>query len=154
MDRKNERAPDMSSPIEVCDIYERGKRFVHLKRKNRSSTLSHLFNQALVSGELLVRHPAFRQIAFGRILAEETASLGAQPSPGGTQPFVAAELSAASYSAAGVRVCLGILTNWNNSNDWIEELPFFSLVTFARTAEELRALTYLIEFEPIHSPDD
>lgn len=61
MDRNNIRLPDAASPIEPCDIYRRGKELIHIKRYGGSSVLSHLFNQGLVSGELLQREPDFRR---------------------------------------------------------------------------------------------
>ena len=39
------------NPIEFCDIYSRDKQFIHVKKYNGSSVLSHLFFQGYVSAE-------------------------------------------------------------------------------------------------------
>ena len=41
------------SKIEFCDLITKDKKLIHVKRYGGSSVLSHLFNQGLVSGELL-----------------------------------------------------------------------------------------------------
>ncbi|MCT4575560.1 MAG: TIGR04141 family sporadically distributed protein [Alphaproteobacteria bacterium] len=39
-----------NNPLEICDIYDKNENiFFHIKRKNSSSSLSHLWNQGLVS---------------------------------------------------------------------------------------------------------
>jgi uncharacterized protein (TIGR04141 family) len=55
MDRQLIQHVSGPDKIELCDIYTSNKEFVHVKRYTGSATLSHLFNQGLVSGELLVR---------------------------------------------------------------------------------------------------
>lgn len=49
--------------IELCDLLTRQRQLVHVKKRGSSSTLSHLFSQGLVSGELLAREGAFRDEA-------------------------------------------------------------------------------------------
>ena len=49
MDRRNVR--QCGSPIEFCDIYSCDKQFIHVKKYNGSSVLSHLFFQGYVSAE-------------------------------------------------------------------------------------------------------
>ena len=49
MDRRN--VYQGGSPIEFCDIYSRDKQFIHVKKYNGSSVLSHLFFQGYVSAE-------------------------------------------------------------------------------------------------------
>jgi len=51
LDRKTVTYGGRYSRIEVCDILTSGKQFVHVKPKIKSSTLSHLFNQGLVSAQ-------------------------------------------------------------------------------------------------------
>jgi uncharacterized protein (TIGR04141 family) len=49
------------SAIEACDLFSSDGHFIHVKhRKGGSAPLSHLFGQALVSAECLVREPEFR----------------------------------------------------------------------------------------------
>ncbi len=61
MDTDNISLSGAASPIEPCDLYRSGKEFIHVKRYGGSSVLSHLFNQGLVSGELLQRDTEFRE---------------------------------------------------------------------------------------------
>lgn len=49
-----------SSKIELCDLYHKSKALVHVKRYGGSSTLSHLFAQGRISGEIFKTDPAFR----------------------------------------------------------------------------------------------
>jgi len=49
------------SQIEVCDLYDRRKAFVHVKHYGGSSVLSHLFNQGIVSAELFSSQSSFRK---------------------------------------------------------------------------------------------
>ena len=46
--------------IEFCDIYTIDKNLIHVKRYSSSATLSHLFNQGSVAGELLMQS-SFRE---------------------------------------------------------------------------------------------
>lgn len=64
MDRRN--LYQGGSKIEFCDIYSRDKQFIHVKKYNGSSVLSHLFFQGYVSAEnffdLAYRQKANRQL--------------------------------------------------------------------------------------------
>ncbi|MEG3180777.1 TIGR04141 family sporadically distributed protein [Sphingomonas sp. LT1P40] len=48
------------SKIEFCDIFTTANQLVHIKRYSGSATLSHLFNQGVVAGELFASVAAFR----------------------------------------------------------------------------------------------
>jgi uncharacterized protein (TIGR04141 family) len=52
--------PAMPSPIEFCDLYSNQRCLIHVKRYGQSSILSHLFMQGLVSANLLLADPRFR----------------------------------------------------------------------------------------------
>ena len=59
--------------IEVCDLLTDDKKFICVKKGTRSSTLSHLFNQGVVSANLLVEDPNYRDFInnrSGKILFE------------------------------------------------------------------------------------
>lgn len=55
MDRRLVKPSDGQDEIEFCDVYTTDKKLIHIKRYSGSATLSHLFNQGLVSGELLMQ---------------------------------------------------------------------------------------------------
>lgn len=61
MDAKNISHGRGHSKIEFCDIYSINKQLIHVKRYKRSSELSHLFAQAIVSFELMMIDASFRQ---------------------------------------------------------------------------------------------
>ncbi len=50
------------SSVEFADLYTRSRDLIHIKRYGGSSVLSHLFAQALVSGELLKTEAEFRAL--------------------------------------------------------------------------------------------
>lgn len=60
LDTKNVRPYPGETPIEVCDILTISQEFVHVKRKTRSATLSHLFSQGTVSAQNFVQSDHFR----------------------------------------------------------------------------------------------
>lgn len=62
LDRKSISYGGQYSKIEVCDILTANGQFIHVKPKIKSSTLSHLFNQGLVSAQCL-RDSRFRDKA-------------------------------------------------------------------------------------------
>jgi len=80
MDCKNIFLADAASPVEPCDIYRHEKELIHVKRYGGSSVLSHLFNQGLVSGELLQREPEFRR-EFNKRLPEKLKINGIEKRP-------------------------------------------------------------------------
>lgn len=49
------------SSIEFCDIYTSDGKMIHVKKYGGSNILSYLFSQGVVSGELFVSDPAFRE---------------------------------------------------------------------------------------------
>ena len=51
------------SKIELCDIITSDNKYIHIKPYSGSSTLSHLFNQAVVSAELVIGDAKFRSKA-------------------------------------------------------------------------------------------
>jgi uncharacterized protein (TIGR04141 family) len=60
-DAKNIPYGGGKSKIEFCDVYDRERVLVHIKRYGGSSVLSHLFSQGLIFGELFVSDQAFRK---------------------------------------------------------------------------------------------
>jgi uncharacterized protein (TIGR04141 family) len=61
MDRKLISFEGIPDTIEFCDLFSRDKEIIHVKRYGGSSTLSHLFLQGLVSGQLFAREESFRE---------------------------------------------------------------------------------------------
>lgn len=62
MDKKMLRVGGIHDKVEFCDIYG-GNEIVHIKHYGSSAVLAHLFNQGLVSGELLRSHEPYVELA-------------------------------------------------------------------------------------------
>jgi uncharacterized protein (TIGR04141 family) len=67
MDKKNIKLGAGQTPIEFCDLYTTGRDVVHVKRYGQSRSLSHLFAQGTVSGELFKTQSAFRALVNGEL---------------------------------------------------------------------------------------
>lgn len=64
---KNNYPAGGNSKIEVCDLYTPDRQFICVKKYNGSSTLSHLFNQGLVSAECLAKDQNYRLFIVNKI---------------------------------------------------------------------------------------
>lgn len=60
MDKQNISHGGGQSKVELCDILTTDNKYIHIKPYSGSSTLSHLFNQAVVSAELVLGDSEFR----------------------------------------------------------------------------------------------
>jgi uncharacterized protein (TIGR04141 family) len=60
LDARIARPGGASSGIELCDLLTADGEFLHIKRKSRSSTLSHLFSQGAVSAQAFIGDGVFR----------------------------------------------------------------------------------------------
>lgn len=67
LDKKTVYYGGGGSQIELCDILCKDGTFIHVKRNHGSSSLSHLFNQGLVSTRLIKSDTSFRKCAQGVI---------------------------------------------------------------------------------------
>ncbi|MBS1869428.1 MAG: TIGR04141 family sporadically distributed protein [Actinobacteria bacterium] len=108
-------------PIEICDLLTSDGTFVHLKKRGKSSTLSHLFAQGLVSAELLLQNPRFRDEAREIIRGVDPAFEGLIPD---------GRPARGEYEVAYV-----VMTRSNRDSPLT--LPFFSLVSLRAAALRL-----------------
>jgi uncharacterized protein (TIGR04141 family) len=118
------------SKIEVCDILTKQRDFIHVKRSGGSNVLSHLFNQGVVSGQLLLE-PAFRA------LCKKAAANGYQSIFDDDFPTEQTKITYAIISKAAERLP-------NN-------LPFFSKQTLVNAIGLLQKYRYQIELLGIKS---
>jgi uncharacterized protein (TIGR04141 family) len=132
MDRRLFRATQSQDPIEFCDIVLKPNKIVHVKRKSGSATLSHLFSQGAVSGELLHFDEGFRNSV------RETLRGGS----GFGQVIRAGTLNPSSYEIA-----FGIIAPAASRNRHF--LPFFSQVNFRRCVEQLTGRGYAVSLSRI-----
>lgn len=138
LDQKFVRAPERTSPIEVCDVLTSDGELVHIKKSWGASLLSHLFSQGAVSAELLAALPAFREEALKVIeTAEESRIKEASDTSfrGRFQSFKPDALVPKEHP-----VVFGVIAEWKGSG--LERIPFFSKVNLRRSVERLHELGF------------
>jgi uncharacterized protein (TIGR04141 family) len=119
--------------IEACDLVAASGALVHVKRKGKSSVLSHLFLQAANSCELLRRSPAARE-RLAELIAEQ-----------GKRPRVVNEVLKVHREAADrrdeIEVVFAFLGNWKGRT--ITCLPLFSRISLVAEARRVSNLGFL-----------
>ena len=118
------------TPVEICDMLTATGQLIHVKKRGRSSTLSHLFAQGLVSAELLLQNPQFRAEA-----RTKTAAL---------DPAYADVLPAQPPARDDYEVSYVVITRGRRRADAPLTLPFFSVVNLRAAAQRLRALGFKV----------
>lgn len=111
------------SKIEFCDVKTAAGELVHVKHYGGSAQLSHLFNQGVVSAELYLQDPEFREklnniLPDGHKLADPTA-----------RP-----------NAADHEIVFAIISQSKNPL----EIPFFSKVSLRNARRRLRGYGYKV----------
>jgi uncharacterized protein (TIGR04141 family) len=125
MDRKPIRYGGGRSQVEFCDLFSgSGKTLLHIKRYGGSAPLSHLFAQALVSGETFKLETDFRQKLNTKLPARH-------------------RLTSPVSSPEGFRVVLGVIKAGSF------DLPFFAKVTLRNTAKRLAGYGFKVLLAPI-----
>lgn len=126
LDRKLVRCAGAASDIEVCDLFTELGQFIHVKRRTRSSTLSHLFAQGTTSAEAFVSDPSFRAGTRVRIAGSPCATMELLPDQ---QP------KTADYS-----VVYAVVTP--STGPLVQSLPFLSRVNLSHAFRRLRSWGY------------
>jgi len=106
------------SKVELCDILSNDGVFIHLKPYSGSATLSHLFNQAVVSTELVMSDAEFR--AKANLKIQELSDSEEFLIKNGTRPTV----------------ILAIISKYDDERP---PIPFFSKIALRYTVRRLRA---------------
>jgi uncharacterized protein (TIGR04141 family) len=119
LDRKNFPIERPNQKVEICDLLTADKQLICVKRMTKSSTLSHLFAQGLVSADLLVNNAEGYQERVMEYLRELR--------PGAT--FGSRDDWTVVYAIAT-----------SNTARLSKSLYFFSKVSLDRTAKQLRSL--------------
>lgn len=121
MDRKEVMIGGGRSRVEFCDLYSKDKEIIHVKKYGGANLLSHLFSQALVSGDCFLHEPAFR-VDVNKLLPQgfKLSNVSAQP------------------VANQYEVCIAVMSKVQGPL----ELPFFSKVSLKHAARTLRNLGY------------
>lgn len=127
-------APDgANTKIEFCDLMSTDGSLVHVKRKSRSSTLSHLFAQGHVSAASLADGTLRDQV---RVAIEKSAGGG---DSSGWLDLVAPGGSALDRDK--VTITYAVIAN--SSAPGVEWLPFFSRLTLMQTVRDLNRLGFM-----------
>jgi uncharacterized protein (TIGR04141 family) len=139
LDKKTVRINTRTSPIEICDVLTADKQMIHVKRKLGSSSLSHLFSQGFVSGDLLVTNVDYRMACVKKI--DEAAQ---ERKPGDTSyrdqfNFIQTN----SVDPSEIEVVYAIAAKWKQRS-LAEALPFFSKVNLRRFSQDLRRMGYKV----------
>jgi uncharacterized protein (TIGR04141 family) len=127
LDAKIKRPGGASSGIEVCDVLTSDREFIHVKRKSRSSTLSHLFAQGSISAETFVGDGEFRDKIRAEIqksVATDRQEQWLELVPSGGQ-----EVVRSSYT-----VSYAVITPAKEGSSW---LPFFSKLNLMQHGKRL-----------------
>ena len=118
------------SKIELCDVLTLQRELIHIKPYAGSSTLSHLFNQAAVSTELLLYDASFLQLANKKIT---------EVSGGDTFCI---------NNNRGIKIIIAIISKDNST---LPNIPFFSKVSFRNFKNRLRAFGLEVNMRSIHN---
>lgn len=113
------------STVELCDVLTNNKELIHVKKGESSSYLSHLFNQARVSSDLLY-YEKFRNKANEKI---------------GVKYFDE------TFKASDYTIILGIITN---KKEELPKIPFFSKVAIKYLIQDLTKLGYSVKLKNIY----
>ncbi|TCU33498.1 DUF6119 family protein [Rhizobium azibense] len=106
--------------VEFCDLLTSNRDLIHVKRRSKSQTLSHLFMQGYVSAEAFLDYPALREQIRDAM------------------PAVALLVPAERPDPAQYRIVYALLHEGNST------LPFFSKVAFASINRQLRRMNYRV----------
>ena len=120
---------DEVDQTEVCDCFTPFRQFVHVKRKTKSATLSHLFNQGVVSAERFMGDPAFRE--------------GVREKLANTHGIKFAKLIPKDRPrGSDFEIAYAIVTK--ATAKWPQSLPFFSLLSLSNAADRLARMNYRV----------
>jgi len=126
-DKQNVTLPTLT-PVELADLVSPTGQLVHVKRKTQSAALSHLFNQGLVSAELLLQMKPFREKAR-EVLA------GLANGDGGLIP-------ADQYNPADFEIVYAVVAS--HGTQLPDSLPLFSKITLAEVSALMQNMGYKV----------
>jgi uncharacterized protein (TIGR04141 family) len=133
LDAKIIRPGGASTGIEFCDLLAQDGTLIHVKRKSRSATLSHLFAQGSISARTLLSDPPFRDAVRAAItdeLGEQDATPWLSLIPDGLS----------SVDARKFKVAYVVLTKPPGGNtDW---MPFFSKLNLMQHGKQLQTMSF------------
>lgn len=135
LDARIRRPQGASSGIELCDVLTADGEFIHVKRKARSATLSHLFAQGTVSARTFFSDALYRdkiRDVIATAVADDARVNWLDLVPPGDQPV----------DRSRYRVTYAVVTNSTRAgNDW---LPFFSKLNLMQQGRQIEMLGFKV----------
>lgn len=135
LDAQIKRPGGATSGIELCDVLSDQGEFIHVKRKSRSSTLSHLFAQGSVSATTFVSDPHFREEVRSHI--RETVSKAQQARWLALVPGQDENVPRQDY-------CVTYVVVASSEADGVGWLPFFSKLNLMQHGRQLVRLGFKV----------
>jgi uncharacterized protein (TIGR04141 family) len=133
LDAKIKRPGGAASGIELCDVLTAQGEFVHIKRKSRSATLSHLFAQGSVSAATFLSDGHFR---------DEIRSLIGTEARGGRRDMWLDLIPSGSDPVERSRYSVTFAVVANTTRSGMDWLPFFSKLNLMQHGRQLRNLGF------------
>lgn len=131
-DKKLVRSDINRSRIEVCDVFNKSKKeFIHVKFRESSSTLSHLFSQGKVSANSLQKDKTYRKNIRTMLKTDRDLI-----------PLENKDINPSNYI-----ITYAIIQTKNRK--FVDSLPFFSLVNFRLTIEDLITRGFQVKVKTI-----
>lgn len=134
MDKRLVKPSQGLDEIEFCDIYTTDKELIHVKRYSGSATLSHLFNQGFVSGELLL------QRVFREQLNAKLETIGNEIEHRDLNAWKV-NVADRDFHHDEYKVIYAIITNNEGERP---SIPFFSKVSFRQVCQRLKDYGYQV----------
>lgn len=135
LDARIKRPGGASSGIEFCDVLSDQGDLIHIKRKSRSATLSHLFAQGSVSASTFINDGAFRTQL--RHLIENEVAAETRETWLRLVPRADEAVDRSLY-----RVTYAVITNTTRGGrDW---LPFFSKLNLMQQGRQLITMGFSV----------
>lgn len=122
--------------MEICDLLTADGKLIHVKKRGRSSTLSHLFAQGVNSAERLRSDDQFRELARGVIAREDAAFADVVPA-GRPDP--------ANHE-------IGFVVITRSTRETPLTLPFFSVVSLRAAAQRLENQGFRVRVAKVPEP--
>ncbi|WZH51581.1 MAG: TIGR04141 family sporadically distributed protein [Nocardioides alkalitolerans] len=135
LDAKIKRPGGAASGIELCDLLSQDGEFIHVKRKSRSATLSHLFAQGSVSAATFFSDGTFRDEV--RTTIDKFDDVDARAKWLELVPKGSDEVDRSRY-------CVTYAVVANSNRPGREWLPFFSKLNLMQHGRQLSAYGFRI----------
>ena len=136
LDRKTLVPDGALSGLEVCDLMTERGEFIHVKRRTKSATLSHLFAQGVAAAQTFLRDPGFRDRV--RALPTLDPKVGALFTPGPQRP-----------DARGYEVVYAVVARGFARAE--RSLPFLSQISLCHALDSLEDLGFHVSIAKVDS---